>query len=348
MRIVSANAVVRGTSDYLGLAGLFTESHEGLAEFTRHVASFECPCSERHLRQSLMVLATDLHQNDFNLDTMKDLVDGLLDQGDLVEVTDSEDDCRLIGLRAPSAFAISKDKVILLGLMPDGANPLPTALRSKRQLRGYARLLFVENSSDALNKLHSSGFLVISEKEWGQMPNELNARRHLASYTARFRSDTPVGQIEGLSLLDSSRPVTHYRSRWDATASADGDFIARRQRKYGNDAWAFVRIRQNVPVSLLDFPTKGSAFRACDEAWHLQQAIDYERGQAQRFRVVAEKDAEHFLEFFSPIPQWAHRRFAVLGEHTARKGCLFSYRFPCANVADEIKFAETRMWLAPL
>ena len=133
-----------------------------------------------------------------------------------------------------------------------------------------------------------------------------------------------------------------------AKAEGDGDFVARRQRKYGNEAWAFVRLRQTEPVALLDLPTKAFTFRACDEAWHLQQALDHELGHPQRYKVTSLND-EVLLQFFSPIPQWAHRRFTSLGDQVNSSECLLAYSFQSADIAAaEIKFAETRMWLAPL
>lgn len=356
MRIIQASSVVDLVSKRLGVLTRFTESLEGMTEFARHVASFDCPCSERHLIGSLTRLLLPQYRDgdtrqSLNLvrEQAEKLVEGLLDHGDLIEVDDAESDSRLVALRAPAACALTKHKVILLGIVPCGSDSLPTPYRAKRHLKGYSRILTVEDSAATLNDLHTFGYVVVSETEWRQLPEQLNAKLHVASYTSQFRLDNAVGHIDGLRVLDSNRSVLHYKSRWFVKTDGDGDFIARRQKKYGNEAWAFVRLRHTEPVALLDLPTRAFAFRACDEAWHLQQALDHELGHAQRYRAVPSLDDAVLLQFFSPIPQWAHRRFTSLGDQVDSPECLLAYSFPSADIAAaEIKFAETRMWLAPL
>jgi hypothetical protein len=355
VRIIPVSAVADLVSRRLGMPSEFTESLEGMAEFARHVASFDCPCSERHLIGSLTRLLLPQYpesESRESLDSVREqaekLVEGLLDHGDLIEVDDTESGTRLVALRAPAACALSKNKVILLGIVPCGSDSLPTLCRAKRHLKGYSRILTVDDSTATLYDLHTSGYVVVSEAEWRQYPEQLNAKLHVAFYTSKFRFDTTVGHVDGLRVLNSDKSVLHYKSRWMAKAEGDGDFVARRQRKYGNEAWAFVRLHQTEPVALLDLPTKAFTFRACDEAWHLQQALDHELGHPQRYKVTSLND-EVLLQFFSPIPQWAHRRFTSLGDQVNSSECLLAYSFQSADIAAaEIKFAETRMWLAPL
>jgi len=110
-----------------------------------------------------------------------------------------------------------------------------------------------------------------------------------------------------------------------------------------------VRLLGFEPTSLIDFPTKNFAYRACDEAWHLQQAIDYQNGNPQQYRVVVLDSGEVQLRFLSPIPQWAHRRLTSLGEQVDAPDCLLAYSFPSAAIAaDEAHFVELRMWLTRL
>jgi len=356
MKIIPAKSVLDLVSRRLATPGHFTDSLEGMAEFARHVASFECPCTERHLTGSLTRLLIPNNFEDYTCDSKdlvrekaETLVEGLLDHGDLIEVEDAESDSRLVALRAPAACALSKNKLILLGIVPWGSDSLPIPYRAKRTVKGYSRILTVEDSTMALNDLHTLGYVVISETEWRQMPEQLNANRHVESYTRRFRFDTTVGHVEGLRVLDSGRSALHYRDRWVTKATNDGDFVARRQKKYGNEAWAFVRLHQAEPIGLLDLPTRAFPFRACDEAWHLQQAIDHESGHPQRYKSAPLVNGEVMLQFFSPIPQWAHRRFTSLGDQVDSDGCLLAYSFPSADIAAvEMKFAETRMWMAPL
>jgi hypothetical protein len=356
VKIISASDITDLVSNRLGTSADFTESLEGMSEFARHVASFDCPCSERHLVSSLARLLQHRYldrevreSREHAREQAERLVEGLLDHGDLLEIDDAENDSRLIVLRAPAVCALSNREVILLGIMPFGSDSLPTHYRAKRQLKGYSRILTVEDSAATLNDLHATGYVVVSESEWRQYPEQLNSKLHLAFYTSKFRFDTTVGHVDGLRVLNSDKSVLHYKSRWGDHPHFDGDFIARRQRRYGNEAWAFVRLRQTEPVALLDLPTRAFAFRACDEAWHLQQAIDHELGHPQRYRAITLATDEVILQFFSPIPQWAHRRFMSLGVQVNYPDCLIAYSFPSSGIAAaETKFAQTRMWLAPL
>jgi hypothetical protein len=356
MKIIRAEAVGYLVSQYLKLPSDFINRLEGQAELARQIASFECPCSERQLVGSITGYLRDHLPTDefagnpgFYRGQAEKLVSGLLVHGDLIEIEDAESGSGLLALRAPAVCILSKNMVIVLGIAPLGSDSLPEAYRTVRELKGYARILTVENATSVLNDLRAVGYVIISETEWAQIPEQLNARLHVASYTARLPTDTTVGQIEGLRVLDTERPATHYNSRWVSPAIHDGDFIARRQKRYGNEGWAFVRLRDLEAISLLDLPTRNFPFRACDEAWHLQQAIDHEAGRPQRYRVINSASCEVGLQFFSPIPQWAHRRLTSLGDQVEAQNCLLEYRFPTVETADaEIKFIETRMWLAPL
>jgi hypothetical protein len=356
MRVIEPQLISTLVAEHLRMPKNFAETLEGRAEFARQVSSFECPCSERHLVQSLALHLT-IHadsQSPSNSgptspDLAEALITGLFEHGDLIEIEESETGSSQVALRAPAACSLSDSKIVLLGIVPFAAKSFPDAFRSKLEFKGYGRFLTFDDSTSALNELRSFGYVVISETEWAQLPKLQNARLHVASYTSRFRTDIETGHIEGLRLLDSARPATHYKSRWTDKATRDGDFVARRQRRYGSDAWSFLRIRELQPASLLDLPTKSFPFRACDEAWHLQQAIDLESGHPQRYRIEHETSGRITLQFFSPIPQWAHRRLTLLGEQVDSQNCLLAYRFASADIADaEVNFVETRMWLAKL
>ena len=356
MRIIQSDALGSLVSERLRTTGDFMDKLEGIAEFGRHVASFECPCNDRHLVGSLarymfdqVPIAAQQGLYESYIDKADTLVSGLLNQGDLIEVEDAESGSRLLALRAPAACALSQNKILVLGIVPLGSDSLPSRYRATRQLKGYSRILTVENSTASLNDLRAAGYVVVSESEWAQLPEQMNARLHVGFYTSRFRTDNSAGHVEGLRVLDPERAVTHYNSRWIDKPSRDGDFVARRQKRYGNESWAFVRLGNFEPTSLIDFPTKNFPFRACDEAWHLQQAIDHEMGRPQRYQTRRDANGLFDLLFFSPIPQWAHRRLASLGDQVEVPNCLLAYRFPSANILKtEITFVESRMWLAPL
>jgi hypothetical protein len=95
----------------------------------------------------------------------------------------------------------------------------------------------------------------------------------------------------------------------------------------------------------LDFPLKNVRWRGCDTAWYLQMAIDHGRETPQLYRRRTMPGGAS-LDFFSPLPLWAHRRFAVLGHPVPREKCLLSYWIPERELAAEEAFLQERLWLA--
>jgi hypothetical protein len=318
-----------------------------LIAFVRRVAAFECPCSTQELTRTALKLLLPLLPEDGLRERIVAVVDGLLDYGDLIE--NLEDDCedlrQLVGLAVPSVVCVSESRLLLLGLTVGETDPLPIEFRPFCSMHGFARSLDVDNTRVAMSKLYESGYLLITEEEWGSLPHIVNASSLIDKYRRLFRDDVVVGSLEGLEILLPDRKVTFWPDRWTDKKFPDGEFVARRSRRYGENAWCFVRISKGIPTGLVDLPTKEFRFRACDEAWHLQQAIDSVRGVAQRFRMTVENQQTTLFEFFSPVPQWAHRQWNAIGEQASTKGALFSYRFP-ASVVNSVKhFAESRMWL---
>jgi hypothetical protein len=51
------------------------------------------------------------------------------------------------------------------------------------------------------------------------------------------------------------------------------------------------------------------------------------------------------LEFFSPAPAWARRRWDAIGEPVPSAGSLFAYRIPKAEIDEERRFAREALWL---
>jgi len=96
---------------------------------------------------------------------------------------------------------------------------------------------------------------------------------------------------------------------------------------------------------VLDFPQPNSKWRGCDDAWLAQAAIDREREAPQEFRVRQGPHGMKILDFFSPVPMWARRRWDALGEPVPASKSLFSYRFKEEEVREEITFITERLWL---
>jgi hypothetical protein len=74
-------------------------------------------------------------------------------------------------------------------------------------------------------------------------------------------------------------------------------------------------------------------------------ALDAQRSSPQRFRVTQSVGGAVLLEFFSPVPAWARRRWDAIGEPVPSTGSLFAYRIPKAEFDEERRFARAMLWL---
>jgi hypothetical protein len=99
---------------------------------------------------------------------------------------------------------------------------------------------------------------------------------------------------------------------------------------------------------MIDLPEANDRGRGCDAAWYLQMAIDASRGEPQRFRIRDGAGGQVVLDFFSPVPMWAQRRWDATGEPVAPSGSLVSYRFRKTEVAEEIGFLSSALWMQPV
>jgi hypothetical protein len=152
--------------------------------------------------------------------------------------------------------------------------------------------------------------------------------------------------VPGLSILDTSQSPTYYRGRWSAAKEHSGIYISRRPQAYGADLWGVAEVAEGRLLKFLDLPRRTDRWRGSDIAWHLQMALDQTAATPQRYRVRRDASAV-FLDFFSPIPQWAERRLAVIGEAAPRNRSLFSYKIAEAELPAEEQFLQDYLWLAP-
>ena len=77
-------------------------------------------------------------------------------------------------------------------------------------------------------------------------------------------------------------------------------------------------------------------------------AIDEQRGDAQRLRVQSGPEGTRVLQFFSPVPMWAQRRWDAVGEPVSSSGCLFAYRLVETELAEEMRYLYETLWLKEL
>jgi hypothetical protein len=354
MKILTASAVEANSIERLGLdpSAVDFQSTEALAALIRQTAAFRCPCTDRELARAVARLLEPIASGSEDLhDRVWNAVDGVVSYGDLIEVSDgrSAQAGQVLTLAAPAVVRISPKVLLLIGLTPERTESLPSHIEGQVTLRGYARTIDVTDAVATLSSLHSAGFVLVTHDEWNDTPDVTPAEQLVAKYDRLFKAESIVGTLDGLELLTSESTVTYYRGRWRDAKNDSGTFVARRSRQYGSNAWCYVRLSSGRPVGLIDLPTSNYRFRPCDEAWHLQQAIDFTSGNPQRYKVRTIEDRKLIaLDIFSPVPQWAHRRWNALGEQVEHRGALFSYLFNEEFLNQEVAFAKSRMWLKPI
>lgn len=323
---------------------------EGLAGALRRAASYLCPCSAatlvRAVVRPLRGLVPDMEQ-------AKELVEATLEamisHGDVLEQPELQDGSptpRVLLYAAPASFVVRQSGlVILLGVAADQLSPLPSELERRIQYLGHVRRLSPSSASEDLRaELRQLGLLELASDAWLKTPKSSTATQALTASDRALDVVQPSRDIPGLLLLDPTKPVRYYRGRWTEPKTQTGRFVARRQQAYGADLWCYVHLTNGQPERMIDLPQRGSPWRGCDEAWHLQMAIDAQRGAPQRFRVTSSGDAV-VLEFFSPAPAWARRRWDAIGEPVPSAGSLFAYRIANAEIDEERRFMREALWL---
>ena len=181
---------------------------------------------------------------------------------------------------------------------------------------------------------------------WLRTPQHERAASQLAELDRALDVAVPSRDVPGLLLLDPERPVRYYAALGRAHAQS-GRLVARRGQAYGADLWCYVQLRAGHPERLIDLPIPGSRWRGCDEAWHLQLAIDAQKGEPQRFGFARAPQART-CRVFSPVPMWARRRWDAVGEPVLGSGCLFAHRLAETELAEELRFAHEALWLQEL
>lgn len=323
---------------------------EGLAGSLLRAVSYLCPCSAstlvRAVAQPLRGLVPDMEQ-------AKELVEvtleAMISHGDVLELPEMQGGSpttRVLLYAAPASFVIRQSGlVILLGVSAEQLSPLPPEFERRIQYLGHVRRLIPSSPTEDLRgELSQLGLHELTSDTWLKGPKPCTASQAVAKNDRALDVVPPSRDISGLLLLDPTKPVRFYRGRWAEPKAQTGRFVARRQQAYGADLWCYIHLTNGQPERMIDLPQRGSRWRGCDEAWHLQMAIDAQRGAPQRFRVTQSGDAV-VLEFFSPVPAWARRRWDAIGEPVPSAGSLIAYRIAKAEIEEERRFMREALWL---
>lgn len=353
MRRLTAEEVHAQKIRELGLdsEALDLTTPEGLAGALRRAGSFLCPCSPatlvRAVVEPLRGLVPDLQKVK---ELVQETLEAMISHGDILEQPELQEDgspsARVLLYAAPASFVVRQSGlVVLLGLAADQLSPLPPELEQRIQYLGHVRRLSPSSTNEDLrSELRQLGLLEISSDAWLKGPKASTASQAVAASDHALDVVRPSRDIPGLLILDPTKPVHYYRGRWVEPKAQTGRFVARRQQAYGADLWCYVQLTDGQPARMIDLPQRGSRWRGCDAAWHLQMAIDAQRGAPQRFRVTPSGDTV-VLKLFSPAPAWACRRWNAIGEPVPSAGCLFAYRISRAEIEEERRFAREALWL---
>lgn len=322
-------------------------SSEAIASALRRAAEFLCPCSAATLVRTvinpLRGLVDDLEKTK---SSVEEVLESIIAHGDILEhrvVSESGYENSPLLYCAPASFVMrDSGTAILLG---PTSSSLPEELEREIRYFNHVRLLEKQSADNLKVNLLQLGFLELSFGMWLKAPPVERPADLVARMDRLIEEVSPSRDVPGILLLDPGKPVNYYRGRWVEPKRHTGRFVARRPQAYGMDLWCYVEMRDGQSERLIDFPLPGNRWRGCDDAWRMQMAIDAQRGQPQRFRVRSGPMDTMICELFSPVPLWARRRWDALGEPTSSTACLFAYRFPMAEIEQEIRFVKEELWI---
>jgi hypothetical protein len=323
-----------------------------LACTLRRAAAFRCPCSPKALIEDAeRVLAGLVPEGEVLHDALEQVLESLLSFGDLIEGEAEENGGRraraLYG--APLSYVRPGSRTFfLLGLFVDGMAPFTEDLQRRLRHRGLLRTITAPAGieDEIAEELEACGYFEMKVQQWLRSPKVESAAAWKRRYDALLASAPACGDLAGLQILDPEGDRRYYPGRWVEPGRRSGRFVGRRPQRWGADLWVYVDLAGGVPTRFVDLPVLSNQWRGCDEAWHLQAALDCEHGRPQTMgmeRIAGRTDVR--LRFYSPVPQWAQRRLDCFGQREPVKGCLFAYRLPDTDANQEAAFLTQAMWL---
>ena len=350
---ISRDEVLFGCREILGLSGVNNAvvDDDLLTALVRRSAGIHCPCSRTTLRSSLVEALRYLCDSEAILPArIEAIIEGLIVVGDLLELHDVgivDPDVRGTWVFAapPSYVERKSGEIFVIGIVADQDVFLPESLACRVRMRGLTRLILPETNENLARKLDDQGLQRLSEKSWLRSPNAEPFVQLLVRIELQLASRPPAGTVTEMEILDGEQPVTFYRGRWSACNRKTGIFVGRRPQEFGTPIWCLVELAAGNVSRFLDLPAGKSRWRGCDEAWHLQMAIDARNGQPQRYRIQR-SDGEWRFDFFSPLPAWSERRFVAFGRAVPREKCLMSYVLPSGAAEIEEEFLRECLWLS--
>jgi len=335
----------------LGLAGrnYSFSSAEVLSALLRRSGAFNCPCPPSALVRTTLSAMNGIHDDQQSRDLLPDLLEEMVSYGDFIESRELAESsrARLLYVVPPAFVEASTAVCLIMGISADDRPLLPEELEKHLELRAHVRLIESSEIPDIRARLIASGFRQIPRDEWVKAPRVRSAADHVRQYDRAIEQSERPGTVDDLMVLNTALPVRFYRGRWESAKQQTGRFVARRPQPYGAPLWAVVELLAGKLIHLVDLPVYEANWRPCDEAWHLQQAMDAEAGNPQLYRVRPRNGCDSItVDMFSPIPAWAQRRWNCVGKRVAASQSLMAYEFRLEVAESELQFARERMWLS--
>lgn len=357
MRKINLNELESHSLESLGLdsSEFSIISEEAISEALMRSASMLCPCPPEALIKSVSSPLQYLSSGESFIEQRVDeVLNSLISIGSIHELSEVGEEtslkpAMLLYLQPKSFVVRASGTVFLIGVSLSELASLSEEVRNQTQLKNYLRYIKPQENVDIIATLEEIGFTKISYKFWIEAPKPTTNKELINRFNALLDAASYSGHIEKMTILNPDSPAGYYKGRWSEAKSQSGRFIARRPQAYGSSLWCYVELIEGESQKFVDFPLQGSKWRGCDEAWHLQMAIDADRGNPQQFEVEFEDTlTTAVLKFFSPVPMWTRRRWEAVGEPVDSKGCLFAYRFNRSELNEEIQFASEQLWLSEI
>lgn len=324
-----------------------------LMALLRRTAGMLCPCSRTTLRNSLNESLAYLHDRPGEISLrIEELTDDLIVAGDLLELSDvTIEDKEAKGtwvFSSPPAFVERKSGgIFLTGIVPDHDGFLSEELNRRVVHSSGTRLIEPEPYEDLAEILIAEGLHRLPESTWLKSPKLQSPAKFLEKTRQRLADEPLCPPVAGLEVIDPKTKPTYYRGRWVEPSNQSGTVIARRPQEFGAPTWCFAELNVGTLVRIIDLPVGTYRWRACDFAWHLQMAIDWENKVPQRY-MRSDLGSVCRFDFFSPLPLWSERRLMVLGRKCPGKRSLFAYEIPVNESGQEEEFLRENLWLEPL
>jgi len=327
------------------------DSAEAYAALVRRAASFLCPTSPGALARAVTeVVAPITVASPQELGSrVEAVVESVIACGDLVELPiDDMGIRRRTTFLGPPAFVRVGDLFVLLGVRAEGSPIVSDELLESVVHRGHVRLIRTRDRATS-DVLIAEGLIELRPEHWLGAPRISSPHEVIDGYNERLNTAGNASAIEGLRILDPRADVRFYRGRWrEPKSHDDGRFVARRPQAFGAALWCWSELARGELTGLIDLPIQSPLARGCDEAWHLQAALDAisEHPQHLRVRDAPSAPGAVLLDLFSPLPSWAQRRLEVIATSVARSaGALVTYQLSKDDVEEEANFLKDMMWL---